>query len=622
MKKMTGRTKKGGMVNNIVTEHEGYTKITYPWKRRAMAHMVWNPEGAADNYLWNNPPDFKVVFGEDMTVEDIGYGPLDAMMRSDEKGRFEVLIFCPECMGIAQKATDGNFIDRLYYDDDFPEEVICRECGRTFTINPSDGSITCGRYALKDPVKENTRRWLSAMLFSEENADMKGCVSVALNYAVSGINGTSYKTFNKPGAVRITMNMETGMIYMINKKVRGKYPEKDMRVIKGGDILNITYGSEYLSRKYCGDMGICINGETVADKLNDPDVVRFFAEALIRYGKARKKDLTKTGDFSDTNFWRLCALNCIPEAAEYADILEEMMWFVGRHGDWYAGSFRAVRRCLKDIRKTFRKGREYTASRYMNRKIPKSIRKMIAKDPTDYYVYKTLRKVGFRNTDQIRMIMKDTDMIDKISVLSIKEDDYVKYGDRKHAFVFIKDMIARFGEKKAARIVKSTLEYGENFCIFSDAIEMYSEIAPENRVLKGKNITEIHDALLLEYRKMNKEKMNGENMRFSYTQDEKDLEGIVNNTAFFLPEDRSELFDAADHLHNCVSAYYSSIMSKSSTIVLMKKGKKLVGCIEVRENKVVQAYAPCNLIFPEEDHNTFEEWRLSHGLKGHANGWK
>ena len=156
------------------------------------------------------------------------------------------MIFCPECMGVAQTATDRDFRDRLYQGENFREEILCRKCGRTFLADTSDGSITRGYSALKNPIKYNTERWLNALLFSEKKADTEGCVSIVLNYAVSGINSMSHKAFNNLGAVRVTMNMKTGMTYVLNKKIHGKYPERRMRVLKYSNILNITYGSKYL----------------------------------------------------------------------------------------------------------------------------------------------------------------------------------------------------------------------------------------------------------------------------------------------------------------------------------------------------------------------------------------
>ena len=54
----------------------------------------------------------------------------------------------------------------------------------------------------------------------------------------------------------------------------------------------------------------------------------------------------------------------------------------------------------------------------------------------------------------------------------------------------------------------------------------------------------------------------------------------------------------------------------------MERNSRLIGCIEVSNRCVVQAYAPCNEFFPEEDNAVFDKWRSKHGLEGHADGWK
>ena len=64
------------------------------------------------------------------------------------------------------------------------------------------------------------------------------------------------------------------------------------------------------------------------------------------------------------------------------------------------------------------------------------------------------------------------------------------------------------------------------------------------------------------------------------------------------------------------------VLTKESTIVLMKMCEKLVGCIELKKKRVVQALAPCNNYFPKKDNDIFTAWCLKNGLKGEANGWE
>lgn len=633
-------------MDNIIEKHEGYTKITYPRKPVILLHSIWDEDGIYDTYpnLWPGEPE--IVFDEDMTVKNIGYrtgcfinrltgltklaSEMDRFQLLHEgfwppeqetyyhwncrKGVRKILIFCPTCGKLALKTSDVGFVRDIRFCSNERDTIICRNCGEHFELDRKNFTITDGYREIKNPVKYNTRQWTSALLFSEENADREGHVSIIFNQIMKGANATSFTPFQKTGAVRITMNMKTGMTYLMNKKINGKWPEKDMRIITGkNNIMNVTYGGFGVSR--CRNEYFFVE-TPIADMLNDHFIISFFAESLIRYKKIKKEDITKAGDFSDTSFWKLCMLNIMPDAAKHADVLEKIMEYTQDPGDWaFSKTYYAAKKCLKKIRKVFEKGPEYAAGYYMSKKVPRSIRKMIAKDITNYYVYKTLRKVGFENTDLIRMLMSGTDLHDKMRILALGENRVGAYGDKKNVFAFVRDMIGHFGEKKTANIIKGSLSQGP--VTFEDAVMMYSLISPEKRVFKGKNIVEIHDALLPEYRKTKLD-----NVPFDYTKNEKALEGDVDGTTFYLPKDSHELSDASCSLHNCVRGYCTKILIKESTIVLMKRREKLVGCIELKKKRVVQAFAPCNNYFPKKDNDIFTAWCLKNGLKGKANGWE
>lgn len=663
------------MSKTIITEHTEYVHMRYRNAGFPASHMLYGVEHAADRYPDSDYIGPQIAFDDDMTVGDFVYEiiekskprisigdrweaqideefpfgtmPDDDLFYKEESPMDEdsgsaqcceeenqakyisvepgtdvtmgsnMAVYCPWCSEIAVTVTGWDSIERVTKAE-VPEEMICRNCGAVICFQEP-------LYPDNKVFKSETRRWTSADFFYEKYADTEGCVSAVLRYAISGINGTTQKLFNKYGAVRITMNMKTGMTYMMNAKIHGRYPDKMMKIIKNNKVINITYGSEYLFNCYGDHMGYCMMDKDLRGKLNEPVMIRLFSEALMRYRHVRKEDLTKKGDFSDTDFKRICTLNCMPPAAPYLDNICEMADKLDKRLIGGISQSRAAKRYLKDIRRVLRRGNEYSAGYLMNKKIPKSIRKMILKDPVNYYVYRALRTYGFNNTDIIRSMMQNMDIYKAVMVLSWKERDQ-QYMAGENAARFIKAMIRDLGEKKTARILYRDIisKYnrysgglGFEEMLFRDSVSMYAMLLGINVKLRGKTIREMHDFLIKQ-----RNRLNAANVVFSYTKKEKELNDVIDDTRFYLPGDRYELSDASDALHNCVGGYYGKILSKISTIVLMERNSRLIGCIEVSNRCVVQAYAPCNEFFPEEDNAVFDKWRSKHGLEGHADGWK
>lgn len=125
-----------------------------------------------------------------------------------------------------------------------------------------------------------------------------------------------------------------------------------------------------------------------------------------------------------------------------------------------------------------------------------------------------------------------------------------------------------------------------------DTLEILSQLNEPNQqaILKYK-ITEIHDqATNLLYKQKNP------NIRLSVPAYIKNrLMMQKDKIRFFLPNDSYELKDAGTELHNCVGGYTNKINEGASCVVLVSDDKgKLVVCIELQQNKLVQAKLACN----------------------------
>ena len=89
-----------------------------------------------------------------------------------------------------------------------------------------------------------------------------------------------------------------------------------------------------------------------------------------------------------------------------------------------------------------------------------------------------------------------------------------------------------------------------------------------------------------------------ENTLISYTKAEKKYVDSRDGYSIVLPKDTDELRRYGKAFHNCVAIYCNSVVEKRTLILAMKRGKKFIACLEVRQNRLVQALGPCNQKLP------------------------
>ena len=130
-----------------------------------------------------------------------------------------------------------------------------------------------------------------------------------IGYAVTYINEKTGTPALLNGSAKVIMNMKTGMTYIKN----GRFFKKDcpdiVKLFRSDGLKSICYGMpSWISygikkREY---------GKMVIDALEEPEVVRHFAENIVRYKGLDKSSLTQAGDFSDTLFAMVCIANNAP----------------------------------------------------------------------------------------------------------------------------------------------------------------------------------------------------------------------------------------------------------------------------------------------------------------------
>ena len=125
-----------------------------------------------------------------------------------------------------------------------------------------------------------------------------------------------------------------------------------------------------------------------------------------------------------------------------------------------------------------------------------------------------------------------------------------------------------------------------------DTLEILSQLnKPNQQVILKCKITEMHDtATNLLY------KQKHPNIKLSVPDYIKNrLMMQKDKIKFFLPNDSYELKDAGTELHNCVGGYTDKINKGTSCVVLVSDDKgKLIVCIELQQNRLIQAKLACN----------------------------
>ncbi len=171
-----------------------------------------------------------------------------------------------------------------------------------------------------------------------------------------------------------------------------------------------------------------------------------------------------------------------------------------------------------------------------------------------------------------------------------------KFPEQKDTYFDIQRIFGKLMRIKTSGIIPVTkvisILKSMDFQSIQDTLEVLSQLNKPNQqaILKYK-IAEIHDqATNLLYKQKNP------NIKLSVPDYIKNrLMMQKDKIRFFLPNDSYELRDAGTELHNCVGGYTNKINEGASCVVLVSDDKgKLVVCIELQQNKLVQAKLACN----------------------------
>lgn len=246
-------------------------------------------------------------------------------------------------------------------------------------------------------------------------------------------------------------------------------------------------------------------------------------------------------------------------------------------------------------------------------------------------------------------------VFNKLKITDINYFDIIKHVSpsllsNESCITLIEIIRKKYGEKALVKALQNATIFRDSFYYLKDLLNTIP--ASEVEKLIRYNIRDTHDALLATYKEIREQTECGRgvaavmqkhneiesgkikpqyvsaaktllihhaeetiNNQIAYGDQEKELEENINNIQFYLPPDTDHLKMAGDKLHNCVGHLYRmAAYRKKSIIVLMKQLNKFVGCIEINEGKIKQAYGPCNQRFNQDAQKAFNRWTAKHNL--------
>lgn len=258
---------------------------------------------------------------------------------------------------------------------------------------------------------------------------------------------------------------------------------------------------------------------------------------------------------------------------------------------------------------------------------PKSLRKVYGESPESFVAYLLLRQLGFRDINVIRRFFHR----DKLFGWQLMDMCYLSEQSKLANSRYDRDPYIHWLERFCHWYLQYRPETNLANCLRPLAIadEWWQDAIDILRMFTGANINgddsilhrdtkrrllregfthEVHDLLMEELpgiiprqREWNFTPVPTappKNEIIDYTKAERKYEDELEGYQIVLPKDTNEIRSYGKAFHNCVASYCSSVVKKRTLILAMKKGKKYIACLEVHQNRLVQALGPCNQHLP------------------------
>lgn len=176
-------------------------------------------------------------------------------------------------------------------------------------------------------------------------------------------------------------------------------------------------------------------------------------------------------------------------------------------------------------------------------------------------------------------------------------------------YELLEQLIPIYGIKAVIRFID-----GSDWYHVRDIVRMLNSLSPELKKKATKlKIRQVHDWCDYELKKLRYE-----NVSLQIKKSIVDKLGISTAAlSFNIPTMRHELLYAGMKLHNCVNTYAEDCIAGKCVIVLVKDKDKLVACLELRNNELVQAKLKLNkkLKDNEEINSGVLDWCRKTGIR-------
>jgi hypothetical protein len=231
---------------------------------------------------------------------------------------------------------------------------------------------------------------------------------------------------------------------------------------------------------------------------------------------------------------------------------------------------------------------------FLKRKSTKEIRKMAMNN--SYLLSLNTLSPYLKNNDLLKKLTyKFEDVSDVNPFLFLGDEDSLKY----YHIALKKIASFHFDETTFAYRLGKFIDFLSSkkddnkvpFTVFTDHLmdigRMILDITrrkPDFLFQFNGDIAVFHDDLARELTRLKYE-----NTLISYSNEENLLESKVNSYQFKLARDTHELIDIGNKLRICVGSYGEMATAKESIIVIVLENKSPVACVEIKNNRIIQA---------------------------------
>ena len=268
---------------------------------------------------------------------------------------------------------------------------------------------------------------------------------------------------------------------------------------------------------------------------------------------------------------------------------------------------------------------------------PKSLRKAYNDFPGNVIAFVLLRQLGFRDINIIRRFFHREDLfgfhllnlsfnpaIHKLEDGSRQQPNpYLVWLERFCRWFLLHRAEGRL--EKCLRLVAEVKRWNQDA---ADILRMFvyanldgneGALHPDilRRLLREGLTSSVHDAMVHELATimLRRDGQDMPNVTIRYTKSEQEYADNIDGYWFLLPKDTTELWIYGECFHNCVASYRDAVAEKRSLILVMKRERKYIACIEIRRHRVVQAFGPCNQALPSDVRSVLSQWALKKKIR-------